>query len=98
MHSLTGRDLPKTVRDKLRQSAPPVQNSNIRIHDLSAQKKRPGFLSMLDDSYLQQQEAPLDPTMQKSKYRDTFDRVMEPASSSSVTSSHGPQEFHSKKS
>ena len=46
---------------------------------------------MLDDSYLQQQEAPLDPTMQKSKYRDTFDRVMEPASSSSVTSPHGPR-------
>ena len=44
---------------------------------------------MLDDSYLQQQEAPLDPAMQKSKYRDTFDRVVTPASTS--TSPHGPR-------
>lgn len=44
---------------------------------------------MLDDSYLQQTETPLDPAMQKSKYKDTFDRVMTPTAAS--TSPHGPR-------
>ena len=44
---------------------------------------------MLDDSYLQQTETPLDPAMQKSKYKDTFDRVITPTTAS--TSPHGPR-------
>ncbi len=75
VHSLTGRDLPRTVRERLKQSQPPAPNPNVRIQDLDAQRKRPGFLSMLDDSYLKQTKDPIDPTMEKSKYRDTFDRV-----------------------
>ena len=90
VHSLTGRDLPKTVREKLKQSAPTVQNSNIRVQDFSGHKRRPGFLCMLDDSYLEPAEAPLDPTMQKTKYRDTFDRVLS-TSTTSMTSPHGPR-------
>ena len=45
---------------------------------------------MLDDSYLEPKEAPLDPTMQKGKYRDTFDRMLS-TSAPGVTSPHGPR-------
>lgn len=80
---MTGRDLPRPVRDRLRQSAP---NANVRAQDWRHHKKQPGFMSILDDSYLNPTDAPLDPIMAKSKYRDTFDKVTSP--SKDVTSSH----------
>ncbi len=80
---MTGRDLPKTVREKLRQNSSPAGqgNTNVRLPDLDTQKKRPGFLSMLDDSYLCSQTLPEeDPTMKKSKYKGAYDKIFGPGS------------------
>ncbi len=80
---MTGRDLPKPVREKLRQntSLAGQGNTNVRLPDIDAQKKRPGFLSMLDDSYLSSQSLPEeDPTMKKSKYKGAYDKIFGPGS------------------
>ncbi len=61
MYSLTGRDLPKTIREKLKSQSPHgPQNTNIRGAESKPQgqdqgqetKRRPHFMSLFDDSEL----------------------------------------------
>lgn len=73
MHSLTGRTLPKSVRDRLHQSTSDPHKANVLIKD---SKKRPGFMSILGDSYLASEDTvEADPTLQKNKYKGAYEKI-----------------------